>query len=108
MIYLASPHSHPNRLRRKERVDRVCAKAAEMMLAGEHVFSPIAHSANISRFVSFSDDWEDWKWYDTWFLSRCDKLVVLKLEGWKDSVGVQAEIKIAEGLGIPIEYMEET
>jgi hypothetical protein len=33
-------------------------------------------------------------------------MVVLKLGGWEESVGIAAEIKIAEDLGIPVTYME--
>jgi hypothetical protein len=32
-------------------------------------------------------------------LAACDELYVLRLEGWKESRGISAEIKIAEGMG---------
>ena len=32
-------------------------------------------------------------------------LMVLMLDGWVESVGVQAEIKIAKELGIPVQYI---
>ncbi len=40
-------------------------------------------------------------------LSICDRMIVLCQRGWKESVGVQAEIKLAEEFGMPIEYMEQ-
>ena len=33
--------------------------------------------------------------HDRRFLETCDEVVVLKLDGWEQSVGVQAEIAIA-------------
>ncbi|MBU1783170.1 DUF4406 domain-containing protein, partial [Patescibacteria group bacterium] len=35
----------------------------------------------------------------------CYKLYVLKLDGWEESVGVQAEIKMAKELDLEIEYL---
>lgn len=51
-------------------------------------------------------DWTYWERFDTAFIRACSKLVVAKMDGWKESVGVQAEIKIAESLGLPVEYLE--
>jgi dCTP diphosphatase len=39
-------------------------------------------------------------------LSKCDRVIVLKLPGWENSKGVAAEIARAEELGLPIEWME--
>lgn len=39
------------------------------------------------------------------FLSRCDKMYVLQLEGWEKSDGVQREIAFATEHNIPIEYI---
>ena len=36
----------------------------------------------------------------------CKCVLVLKLDGWEESTGVKAEIKIAESLGIPVEYVD--
>ncbi len=46
------------------------------------------------------------KHQDRALLERCDQLVVLMLDGWRESVGVQAEILIASELGIPTRYWE--
>lgn len=39
-------------------------------------------------------------------LKRCNELVVLMLDGWKESRGVQAEIRIALELGKPVRYLD--
>ncbi len=38
-------------------------------------------------------------------LEVCDKVVVLMIDGWKESVGVQAEIAIARELGKPVSFL---
>ncbi|MCP4786571.1 MAG: DUF1937 family protein [Fuerstiella sp.] len=37
---------------------------------------------------------------------RCDEVVVLTLDGWRNSEGVQAEVRIAAELGKPVRYLE--
>lgn len=105
MIYLASPYSHPSEEVRVQRFDAVCKKAASMMRQGLFVFSPIAHTHPIAAY-GLPKGWEFWEKYDRMFLQACHKVVVLMLDGWRDSVGVQAEIKIAEQMGMEVEYME--
>ena len=78
-----------------------------MMADGMQVFSPIAHSHGIAAF-GLPGDWRYWEKYDRWFLARCDVLVVLLLDGWNQSVGIEDEIRIAVELGKSIEYREVT
>lgn len=47
-----------------------------------------------------------WLEHDLAILARCDKMIVLQLDGWEDSVGLKAEIDFATGRNIPIEFME--
>lgn len=49
---------------------------------------------------------EDWCTWNTWFISRCEELWVLMLDGWKESTGVTAETAIARALGKPTYYVE--
>jgi hypothetical protein len=76
-----------------------------MMRHGQQVFSPIAHTHPIAQF-DLPKGWEFWEEFDRWYISRCDEVVVLMLRGWRESKGVQAEIKIAEELGKPVSYIE--
>ncbi len=105
MIYLASPYSHESPAVEEERFHAVCARAAEMMRAGVHVFSPIAHAHPISHY-GLPGDWSYWEAYDRAMLTRCDALTVLRLPGWERSTGVQAEIQIARELGIPVDFVD--
>jgi len=105
MIYLASPFSHPDAAVREARFRDACRAAARLMRAGKIVFSPIAHSFPIAQH-GLPVDWHFWEPFDRAHLERCDEVVVLTLDGWRESVGVQAEIRIAAELGKPVRYLD--
>ena len=106
MIYLSSPYTHDDAAVRKHRYEAACRAAAALMRRGEAVFSPIAHSHAICRY-GLPTDWEFWKKQDMDMLRACDRVIVLTIDGWRDSVGVQAEIAAAKGAGKPIDYMSD-
>jgi hypothetical protein len=104
MIYLASPYSHEDPEVMKARFEQVAKKASEMMRRGDQLFSPIAHTHPIAQY-GLPTGWEFWEQFDRWFIENCDKVVVFMMPGWKESKGVQAEIKMAEEMGKPVEYI---
>jgi len=104
MIYLASPYSHPDPTVREQRFRAACRAAAALLRAGQPVFSPIAYSHWTAEH-GLPCTWSFWEPLDRWFLERCDEVVVLMLDGWETSVGVQAEIRIARELGKPVRYL---
>lgn len=105
MIYLASPYSHPDAEVRETRFRDACRAAAILMRHGHAVFSPIAHSHSICTH-GLPTDWQFWEAFDRDLLGRCDEVVVLMLDGWSESAGVLAEIRIAGSLGKPVRYLE--
>ena len=105
MIYLASPYSHPDPSVREFRFREACRAAAKLMRLGKAVFSPIAHGHCICTH-GLPTDWRFWEPFDRAQLERCDEVVVLMLDGWRESEGVQAEIRIAAQLGKPVRYLE--
>jgi nucleoside 2-deoxyribosyltransferase len=104
MIYLASPYSHPDPSVREERFRAACRAAAALFRAGHFLISPIAHSHVLVEH-GLPGDWTFWQRFDRALLARCDALFVLMLDGWEESVGVQAEIRIARELGKPVRYL---
>lgn len=106
LIYLASPYSHPDPDMREARFDAVCAATAAMMRDGLLVYSPIAHGHAITMRNDLPLDWQFWSALCEAFVSRCDRLWVLTLGGFDQSVGVAAEVKIAEKLGKPLDFIE--
>lgn len=107
LVYLASPYSHPNDTVRHARFHIACKVAAKLMHQGVLVFSPIAHSHPIVVAGDLPTGWEFWEKYDRAVLSACRAVYVLILDGWEESIGIHAEIKIAKEMDIPILYVNE-
>jgi hypothetical protein len=107
LYYLASPYSHADPAVRRQRYDATCRAAAELMGQGKTVFAPIAYSHPLCDY-GLPLDWRYWQRHDRRFLAMCDEVVVLMLDGWRESVGVAAEIAIAQELGKPVTYLAES
>ena len=105
MIYLASPYSHPDPAIRQWRFEAACQAAGRMMREGLFVFAPVVHSHPLTRY-GLPTDWEFWQRYDRAHLERCNAFVVLALDGWRESKGVQAELRIAGDLGMPLQLID--
>jgi nucleoside 2-deoxyribosyltransferase len=100
-IYLSAPYTiHP-----KACFMLANRKAAELMMEGNIVFSPISHSHPIAIQENMSNAHEFWMQQDLPFIEFCDELYVLQLEHWETSKGVQKEIEYATELGKPIKYI---
>lgn len=104
MIYLATPYSHDDPAVREYRFQAANRAASKLMMSGLHVFSPISHSHPIALAGGLPLGWGYWKEFDRKTMSICDKVVVLKLDGWKESIGVTAEIAMADALGIEVQF----
>ena len=105
LYYLAGPYSHPEeevRIKRYRDLTHAAIKLFEYDLA---IFSPISYNGN-STFLKYDlkTDWKTWEKLDKLFISRCDALIVLTLDGWEKSVGVTAEIAYANQLEMPVIY----
>jgi hypothetical protein len=107
LIYLASPYTDKDPGVRERRFEAVTKAAGILMADGEYVFSPITHGHEIAKRCKLPTDWSYWRGYCVVMISCCSLLCVLCIDGWKESVGVQAEIEIAKELGIPVRYVDE-
>ncbi len=104
MIYLAVPYSDADAVVRQQRFDAACRAAAVLIRQGKVVFSPVSHGHAICCH-DVPSDWAFWQHLDRCFLDMCDEVVVLMLDGWRESIGVQAEIAIARELDKPITFL---
>ena len=102
-IYLAIPYSKVDKELSFEIANRI---AAMLMCEGKNVFSPISMSHCMAKNNRLPGDWEFWEKFDTEFIWWCDYLIVIMMDGWKESTGVIAEIKIAETLNKPVYYFD--
>lgn len=101
-VYLATPYSHDNPAVRELRFMKINEVAAGLMSKGVHVYSPISHTHPIAEAGDLPKGWDFWEQYDRHFIEWCDEVHVYCADGWEDSKGVNAEIKIACELGKPI------
>jgi nucleoside 2-deoxyribosyltransferase len=104
MIYLASPYSDNDAEVRERRFEAVCRAAAKLIHSGKSVYAPIAHTHPICRY-GLPGDWQFWQHHDRKYIEICDEVVVLMLDGWDKSEGVQAEISIAREMGKPVTFI---
>jgi len=104
-IYLATPYSHPNPAIRETRFNAVNKMAAKLMREGYLVFSPISHTHPIAIAGDLPKGWEFWAAYDYTFIEWADEVHVFQQEGWQESTGVQAEIKLANEMNKPVLYI---
>ena len=101
MIYLSSPYSHPDPVVRAARFGSTCRLAAMFESAGDTVYSPVIHGDATADYDVPGDHWRPHRE----MLEACDDVVVLVIDGWEESTGLQAEIDLAEELGKPVLYM---
>lgn len=108
LVYLACPYTHKEHYMMVARHLLVNKVAARLMAAGHYVFSPISHTHPIAEAAdgNLPRGWDFWEGYDRRILSCCNRIAVLRLPGWETSTGVQAEIKIGQEMGIPIDYLD--
>jgi hypothetical protein len=105
LYYLASPYSHDNQHVKDHRFQVVQEVTVKLLLdAGLYAFSPIAYNHPMV-IHDLPTDWGFWEEYDKAFIDHSDGLIVLTIDGWKESVGVQAEIEYAKNLNLPIVYL---
>ena len=106
MIYLTTPYNHPDPDVREGRFRAACDVAGHFLARGVYVFSPIAHTHSIALARDLPHDWEFWREYDRQMLDACSELWVVQMDGWRESVGVAAEIEIARESGLPVKYVQ--
>ena len=104
-VYLATPYNHPNFATRYLRFAIVTKAAAELVQAGYHVYSPITHNHPVAESNALPLHAIYWAAVNERILTICQRLIVLQQPGWRESVGVRAEIAFAEVNDIPISYM---
>jgi len=108
LTYLASPYTHPDPQVMQARYDSARTCINQMLMQGDHVFSPIVHGHPIAALGNLPHDFNWWQDRCLDWLERCDTLAVLVIDGWEESCGLQAEIRAALTDHMPIRYVSET
>ena len=103
LIYIGSPYTHKDKSVKQLRHDQVLDITADLLNQGFHVISPIVHCHPLSIKHNMRGDFEFWAKYNFALLSKCDVLLIVPLSGWKESVGLNAEIEFAQSNNIDVE-----
>ncbi len=107
VIYLAAPYSSPDSYVEWSRYKKTCSAAARMMAEGIAVFSPLANTIPAVHLGGLDIDHAAFLRIDKTILARCDELLILALDGWRQSRGVQQEAAEAIRLHLPIILVKE-
>ena len=105
LAYLACPYAHPNPFVMKKRHYIANKVTSQLISKGICVYSPLTHDIPLNE-LGIEGNWEFWKKHNHMMVSRCDKLILLKVSGWEQSKGVAGELECARKHNIPIEEME--
>lgn len=105
LIYIASPYYSPDSGITQRRMEKIYEIMGEYIKRGEHVISPLSMHEVVIRH-NLDGTYAYWGKYCLNILNRCDKMVVLCMDGWKESKGLADEIRFCTENNIPIEYLE--
>lgn len=103
--YVALPYSKACPAEKVFRFELANKYTARLLKQGLKPFSPITHSHPL-RDYDVGTEWKHWQEYDEHVLRACKEIHVLMLPGWQDSVGLAAELKLAQEEGIRIVWIK--
>lgn len=78
----------------------------KLLKAGHRVFCPIAHCHRASMLEGLPTDFDWWMDYDEGWIDLCDGLLVAKMDNWEQSKGIRHEVRYANAVGKPVQYLD--
>lgn len=102
LVYLAAPYSGTKE-EIEARMKVFSIVDAELLSRGYFTISPLSKHF-ILHHSSLPGTWDFWEHYSKKLIAQCNKIIVIKIDGWDTSVGVQAEIAFAEKVGISVMF----
>lgn len=110
VVYLAGPYTHESpEVQATRRM--VFSHMAGLILLKEKdiaIIDPITMSAAIvdRHPEAFNGKFDCWEKVDYELIRRADEVYVMAIDGYKQSKGVQAEIKFAKSIGTPVRFID--
>lgn len=103
IIYLAAPYTDTQPIIMEDRYVAMNKITARLITEQDAIVphSPISYTHRISHHCDPTFDWYEW---DLQYLARCDGMLVVKLDGWKESKGVKKEMEFCMEHGIPFAH----
>jgi hypothetical protein len=108
VYYFASPYSDPDPLVKETRYLQTIQASSELVKKGFILIEPIAMSHHQAQRFGLPTGYDFWKTRDRKFIEISNGVIVLMLDGWKQSKGVQDEIAYARLMHKPIYYLDPT
>lgn len=105
LIYIACPYSLYSD--KEIPFNAVTYTAAELLLAGNIIYSPITHTHPMATSRGLPEHFDFYQELDEFYLNRSDILAILTIEHWEDSRGIAHEMQLAQGLNKPIIYLPD-
>lgn len=105
MIYLAAPYTHHDDVVCDIRARMVTYAAAVLTECGLHVYSPLTHGHQLAANAELPTEYWYWQSQCEYHVNACERVAVLMLDGWDESIGVQAEVDIAQRMGKPVSFL---
>lgn len=107
LAYIATPYSHADPQVRQARYEAACDAARFVAEGGRYAaYSPIMHWHPIVCKSGMPTDAKFWKEQNFGVMNVADTIIVVKLDGWMSSIGVDMEIKFAKDNNKNLIFME--
>lgn len=103
--YIASPYTSPSDAVRHKRHEWTELYVVDRFRHLDWVYSPICHCHDMAQRYELPKHFDFWMSYNYAMLHRASELRVLQIPGWKESIGVKAEIEFARANNIPIIFI---
>jgi len=105
LYYLASPYTHESASVMNDRANVSSIVSRQLMLEGIAHYAPISSEHHLRKFGDMPHTWTAWRNIDLAFVSRVDGILVLCIDGFRESTGVQAEIRYARKNKTRVEFL---
>lgn len=102
LYYLASPYTHKDKKIQHKRMKEISKIAGLLIKKNIYGIYPISSSHTIAEEIDMGTSFEHWAEIDYLYIEKSDGLIIANLDGWKKSVGVQAEIEHAKKINKPV------
>lgn len=104
MIYICCPYWNDQEDIRNYRRKKAIDYSTVLVKKGYLTYSPLIYT---ERFAKDKTKEGYWIKHGIEMVKACNEIRVLCLDGWKESKGVQGEIKQAKDLGLKIKYIKK-
>lgn len=105
MIFVSAPYSSKEKEVVESRIKAVSIYSGNLLKEGRSNISPLTLGTTILQHCDLPSDFEFWNKLSYDLLELCEEIHVLKLDGWRESIGVMGEIDFATKKNKKIKYI---